>query len=73
MSERDYLTIAEAAALLNLTPAGVRKAIQMQRITPTRFSQRVVLVARAEVERYRNERRPRGWPAGRPRRTKDEA
>jgi excisionase family DNA binding protein len=67
MSTGDYVTIAEAGRLLNLAPASVRKAIQQGRITPLRLSKRIVLIARAEVERYQRERRPRGWPAGKPR------
>ena len=59
-----YVTIAEAAQLLDISPAGVRKAIQQRLLAPLRLSPRVVLIARAEVERYQRERRPPHRPAG---------
>lgn len=61
------LTIEAAAKELKMTAGAVRKAIQQKRITPLRFSARVVLIARAEVERYKVERNPRGRPVGKPR------
>ena len=59
-----YVTIAEAAQLLDISPAGVRKAIQQRLLSPLRLSARVVLIPRAEVERYQRERRPAHRPVG---------
>jgi excisionase family DNA binding protein len=67
MGDSDLLTIEEAAKELGMTAGAVRKAIHNDRITPRRFSPRVVLIPRAEVERYKRERKPAGRPRATPR------
>lgn len=69
MEEDDLLTVEDAAKALGMTPGGIRKAIQQKRLTPRRFSPRVMLIPRSELERYRQEHSGRGYPAGRPRAT----
>lgn len=57
------LTIAEAAAALGITPGAVRKAIAQGRLVPQRYGARTLLIAPAELERYRATPRQSG---GRP-------
>jgi excisionase family DNA binding protein len=56
------LTVEQAGEELGMHPASVRKAILAGRIHARRFGQRLLLITRAEVERYRVERRPPGRP-----------
>lgn len=62
MEDSDLLTVEEAARELGMVAGAVRRAIHEGRITPRRFSPRVMLIPRAEVERYKRERRPAGRP-----------
>lgn len=67
MEDTDLLTVEATAKELGMTAGAVRKAIQQGRLSPLRFSVRVMLIPRAEVERYKQERRPRGRPRATPR------
>ena len=61
----DFVSVAQAATELGLTPAALRHAIMRGLITPTRLDQRTNLIPRSEIERYRrNHLRKRG-PKGR--------
>lgn len=60
----EWLTVAEAAGELGMHPGAVRKAIGAGRLAVRRHSPRVVLLARAEVERYKRERPAPGRPKG---------
>jgi excisionase family DNA binding protein len=66
--ERVDLTTSEAAARLGISDAYVRQLIAAGRITARRSGPRVLLIDETEIERFQRERRPRGWPKGRPRR-----
>lgn len=62
MTPADLLTTAEAAALLDVDPGHVRTLKRLGYLAAVVKSPRVVLYERAEVERYRRERRPSGRP-----------
>ena len=63
MSVGDEMTIDEAAAELGMQPGAVRKAIFQERMAVARkVGKRINLISRAEVERYKRERRPAGRP-----------
>ena len=51
----DFMTVAQAAKELGLTPTGLRTAIGEGRIKRTLLHARTSLIAREEVERYRRE------------------
>jgi excisionase family DNA binding protein len=51
----DFMTVAQAAKVLGLTPTGVRTAINEGRLKRTLLHKRTSLIAREEVERYRRE------------------
>jgi excisionase family DNA binding protein len=50
-----YLTMREAAEELGVTPDTLRFAVRRGLITPTRVHNRMNLVTREQVERYRRE------------------
>jgi excisionase family DNA binding protein len=52
---QDFLTVAQAAQELGITPSGVRTAISEGRLTRTLLHKRTSLIAREDVERYRRE------------------
>ncbi len=58
----DELTVDEAATALGMHPGAVRKVILAGRLAARRIGQRLLLIPRAEVERYRTERLPPGRP-----------
>ena len=58
----ELLTVEQAAESLGMHPGAVRKAILAGRIAATRMGARLLVLTRAEVERYRAERNPRGRP-----------
>jgi excisionase family DNA binding protein len=47
-----YLTVAEAAAELRMTPDGVRKLIKRRALRATKLSERKTLIARAALLAY---------------------
>ena len=51
----DYMTVAQAAKELGLTPTGLRTAVSEGRIKTVALHKRTNLIAREEVERYRRE------------------
>ena len=51
----DFLTVAQAAEELGITPSGLRTAINEGRLTRTLLHKRTSLIAREDVERYRRE------------------
>jgi excisionase family DNA binding protein len=57
----EFMTTAEAAALLNCDRTHLRRLARQGKIAEQRHSDRVVLYDRADVERYAAERR-RGRP-----------
>ena len=68
---QDFLTVAQAAEELGITPSGLRTAINEGRIKRTLLHARTSLIAREDVERYRREhlgqrgkrkKRPEGTP-----------
>jgi excisionase family DNA binding protein len=60
---QDYLTVAQAARELGLTPQGVRKAVAVGTLQVVRLDGRTNLVPRSEIERYRREHQTgRGRP-----------
>ena len=63
----DLLTTAEAGALLGVDASRIRQLVAAGVITVARRIRGAILVCRAEVEHYRDTRRSRGWPKGRPR------
>ena len=52
---QDFLTVAQAAEELGITPSGLRTAINEGRLTRTLLHARTSLIPREEVERYRRE------------------
>ena len=52
MSTPAYLTVREAADLLGMTPAGVRKAIADKRLRAIKRSERKTLVPRFAIDAY---------------------
>lgn len=62
MSTPAYLTVNEAAPLLNMTPGGVRKAISDGRLRAIKRSERKILVPRTVIEAY-HKRLNGGGPA----------
>jgi excisionase family DNA binding protein len=52
---QDFLTVAQAAEELGITPSGLRTAINEGRIKRTLLHKRTSLIAREDVERYRRE------------------
>jgi excisionase family DNA binding protein len=52
---QDFLTVAQAAEELGITPSGLRTAINEGRLTRTLLHARTSLIPRTEVERYRRE------------------
>ena len=56
----EMLTVQQAAQELRMHDAAVRKAIIAGRINAQHYGPRVILITRAEVERYKVERPPRG-------------
>lgn len=69
--EGDYVTIAEAAAILDVSEGAVRVAISRGTLRgePIQGLPRVKVIARAEVDRYKRERAERGWDKRRERGT----
>lgn len=63
----ELLTVEQAASMLGMHPASVRRAILAGRLRGQHLSPRVLVLTRAEVERYRDTEPKRGWPKGRPR------
>lgn len=47
-----YLTVAEAAAELSMTPDGVRKLIKRRALRATKLSERKTLISRAALRAY---------------------
>jgi len=68
MGERRLITVAEAAALLGVTPRRVRKFIEEGRLQGEPVNPRLWLVYRSSVERFA--RAPRR--GGRPKAKRDE-
>lgn len=68
----ELLTVEQAAKELQMHPGAVRRAILAGRVKATRIGARLLVLTRAEVERYRAEPRQRGWPKGRPRQIRRE-
>lgn len=64
------MTVEEAAQELGMRPGAVRNAIIAGRIKAHKFSPRVLLISRAEVERYKANR-PK--PGPRPRKERPDA
>jgi excisionase family DNA binding protein len=52
---QDFLTVAQAAKELGITPSGVRAAISEGHLERILVHKRTSLVARADVERYKRE------------------
>jgi excisionase family DNA binding protein len=50
-----FMTVAQAARELGLTPTGLRTAVSEGRIKTVALHRRTNLIAREEVERYRRE------------------
>ena len=69
------MTTAEVAQALGYRhPGSVRKLVELGHLTPERYSPRVVLFRREDVEAYAAARKPRGRPrAPRPAREGDGA
>lgn len=60
MTTNDFLTVAQAAALLNLSPRAVQHRIQTGAITAQKLGEgrtSAYVITRAEVERVRTEGR----------------
>lgn len=51
----DLFTVAEAAEMLGVTPAALRRAIMNGTLTPVRIDKRTNAITREEIERYRAE------------------
>lgn len=49
----DYVTVAQAAKALGLTPDGVRDRIRRGDIEAVRVNPRLLMIPRAEVEKWR--------------------
>lgn len=62
----DWLTVAEAAAMLGVTPRRVQSLIKDNRV-PARRVGRVYLLLRADVDEFARIPRPQGWKKGVPR------
>ena len=58
------LTTTEAAAVLGIQPATVKQYIRRGLIAATKRGRDYFITA-AELERYKANRRPVGWPKGR--------
>jgi hypothetical protein len=52
---QDFLTVAQAARELGITPSGLRTAISEGRLKRILLHKRTSLIAREEMERYRRE------------------
>lgn len=61
------ISVAEAAAILRVTPGRVRQLIAGGRLEATRVGP-VLVLQRQLVERFAMQPRPVGYPRGRPRR-----
>lgn len=65
------LTTAEAAALLGLQPGTIRRYCELGKLAGVREAPDYPWrIARAEVDRYQQERQRVGWPKGRSRKVR---
>jgi len=65
----EMLTVEEAAQLIGIQPGSVRTAIADGRLPAIRFGKRVLMINRADAERYRDTPKDRG---GRPPKRSDD-
>lgn len=69
MKERDVVTVAEAAAILGITPRAVQKRIEAGHLQAEKITKRLFLLSRSDVEQAREQGRLHPGPKpGRPRR-----
>jgi excisionase family DNA binding protein len=58
----EYVTVAQAAAVLGLTPRAVRNRIERGEMAAERLNARLLLISRDEVERQRARGRQKPGP-----------
>lgn len=63
----DEVTMAEAAELVGVSRGRIRQLVAARTLPERRRVGNVVLLDRADVDRYAARERKPGWPKGRPR------
>ncbi len=65
MTDNDYLTTAEAAALIGISPAHLRRLLLAGKVRGVKFGQRSWMIARADLEGVGRLRKPKTKRDGR--------
>jgi excisionase family DNA binding protein len=66
----DYVTVAQAAAELGISPRGVRQRIERGELTAEQVNPRLLMIPKSEIERWRGVGRLKPGPKVGSRRSK---
>lgn len=69
----NLLTTVQAAERIDTSVRMIQRAVQRGLIPPARTVGRVILLHPADVDAYLLNRRPQGWPKGKPRKKRKRA